>query len=149
MTQDLSKTLNQKLETLGSLRGPDARFQALHGLFIAAIESLRSTSVDFILREMPDDKDGWTEMYAQLDHHIGLQISRTKIIGTAAHILKLMGDLYKKELKEWELKVQSNSAEIAQSDSMDELADTIRKSEKQLAAATVGDKPIEIAEVEW
>lgn len=149
MTQDLSKTLNQKLETLGSLRGPDTRFQALHGLFIAAIEGLRSTSIAFILQDIPEDKDDWKELYGQLDHHIGLQISRTKIIGTAANILKLMGDLYKKELREWELKVQSNSAEISKTDDMDELAETIRNSEKQLAAVAVGDKPIEEAEVQW
>lgn len=149
MTQDLSKTLNQKLETLGSLRGPDTRFQALHGLFIAAIEGLRSTSIHFILQEIPDTKDEWTEMYAQLDHHIGLQISRTKIIGTAANILKLMGELYKKELKEWELRVQSDSAQISQSDDIDELSETIRSSEKQLAAVSAGDKPIETEEVEW
>lgn len=149
MTQDLSKTLNQKLETLGSLKGPDTRFQALHGLFIAAVEALRSTSINFILQEIPEDKDDWKEVYAQLDHHIGLQISRTKIIGTAANILKLMGDLYKKELREWELKVQSNSAEISESDDMDELAETIRLSEKQLAAASTGQPQGDVAEVEW
>ncbi len=149
MTQDLSKTLNQKLETLGSLKGPDTRFQALHGLFIAAIEALRSTSVSFILQEIPSDEDGFKMMYAQLDQHIGLQISRTKIIGTAANILKLMGDLYKKELREWELKVQSNSVEISKSDDMDELAETIRKSEKQLAAVATGEPEGDVEEVEW
>lgn len=149
MTQDLSKTLNQKLETLGSLRGPDTRFQALHGLFIAAIEGLRSTSIAFILQDIPEGKAGYEAMHEQLNQHIGLQISRTKIIGTAANILKLMGDLYKKELKEWELKVQSNSAEISKTDDMDELAETIRTSEKQLAAVSVGDKPIETEEIEW
>ncbi len=149
MTQDLSKTLNQKLETLGSLRGPDTRFQALHGLFIAAIEGLRSTSIHFILQDIPDSKEDWEECYEQLDRHIGLKIAQNKLIGTAANILKLMGDLYKKELKEWELKVQSNSAEISKTDDMDELAETIRTSEKQLAAVSVGDKPIETEEVQW
>lgn len=148
-TRPLPKVLSQNLESLGSLKGPDTRFQALYGLFVEAINGLRASSVDYILQDIPKSKKGYEKLYIMLDQHVGLLVTRTKLIGVATTVLKQMSDLYRSELKAWEDALQARVESVRNSNRLEDIDAKIRTGERQLAAAISG-KPIPDAEeVQW
>lgn len=148
-TRPLPKVLSQNLESLGSLKGPDTRFQALYGLFVEAINGLRASSVDYILQDIPKSKKGYEKLYIMLDQHVGLLVTRTKLIGVATTVLKQMSELYRSELKSWEDALQARVESVRNSNRLEDIDAKIRTGERQLAAAISG-KPIPDAEeVQW
>lgn len=148
-TRPLPKILNQQLESLGSLKGPDTRFKALHGLFAESINGLRASSIDYIMSDIPKGKKGYEKLHQMLDQHVGLLITRTKLIGVATTVLKQMSDLYKSELKAWEDALQLRLDSVRNAKRLEDVEATIRTGEKQLAAAMSGAKIPESEEVKW
>jgi len=142
MLQNHGEVAERLRESLG-LSDPLLRVRELERLYNDCQKSLKELDVEFILKDIPQDRKEWKALFQIFSDHVGRCMARSKLIGVATTVIKELREVKRKE----KLEIQSRIIDAQKIRGMKNPAD-IKHAMRELSsvAGLEVQEPVGVAE---